>query len=79
MRYADANEAELGDVVLIDGKHRGTVVAVIDTAAYSEGFPLDQWSYLGKGILVDTEFGGIVHFPGAEEELITLVRRGSAV
>jgi hypothetical protein len=32
VRYADANEAELGDVVLIDGKHRGVVVCH-DTAS----------------------------------------------
>ena len=79
MLYADANEAQIGDVVTIDGKYRGVVVAVIDTASYSERFPLKQWAYLGRGILVDTDFGGVVHYPNGEDEQITLVRRASAV
>jgi hypothetical protein len=79
MRYADANEAALGDVVLIDGKRRGVVVAVIDTGCFSERFPSEQWAYLGKGILVDTDFGGVVHYPNGEDESIQLVRRAGAV
>ena len=79
VRYADANEAALGDVVLIDGKHRGVVVAVIDTASYSERFPSEQWAYLGRGIVVDTDFGGVVHYPNGEDEPIQLLRRAGAV
>lgn len=79
MRYADSNEAQQGDVVAIDDKYRGVVVAVIDTASYSERFPSEQWSYLGRGIVVDTDFGGIVHYPSGEDEHIVLVRRAGAV
>ncbi len=79
MRYADSNEAKLGDVVVIDGKYRGVVVAVIDAGSYSENHPSEQWAYLGKGILVDTDCGGLVHYSTGENERIVLVGRKGAV
>ena len=75
MRYADGNEARIGDTIAIDDKHRGTVVACIDRGEYSDAHPAAQWSYLGKGILVDTDFGGLVHYPEERNERMTLVGR----
>jgi len=77
MRYSDGNEAHLGDVVLIDGKHKGTVVASIDTNEYSAEHPKEQWAYLKKGVMIDTDFGGLIHYPDAENEHMVLSRRGT--
>ena len=75
MKYSDGSEAHVGDVVLIDGKHKGIVVASIDTNEYSVAHPKEQWAYLGHGIMVDTDFGGLVHYPDTAHEHIVLTRR----
>ena len=79
MRYADGNEARLGDVIAIDKKYRGIVVANFDGNEYADAHPAGQWSYLARGILVDTDFGGLVHYEheeNEENEHMVLVRRG---
>jgi hypothetical protein len=63
MRYLDGQEIRVGDVVAIDTKHRGTVVGCIDTSQYAEPHSAAQWSYLKSGVIVDTDFGGLVHYP----------------
>lgn len=60
MKYADGTDIQPGDEVLIDGRYKGRVVACMDSGACLPGF--DDWQYLGEGILVDTEFGGLVHY-----------------
>ena len=75
MKYSDENEAKLGDVVAISDAHRGVVVACIDRGEYSAEHPATQWSYLGKGIMVSTDFGGLIHYADASQEHITLVSR----
>ncbi len=75
MRYADGNEALLGDLIAIDEKYKGEVVANIDGNQYSDAHPSSQWSYLGKGILVDTDFGGLVHYQDGKIEHMILVKR----
>lgn len=59
MRYSDGNEALAGDVVSIDIKYQGTVVAAIDKKSYLPGH--EHWAILGTGIMVNTDFGGLVH------------------
>lgn len=68
MRYTDGNEAMFGDTVAIDVKYRGVVMGIIEKSRYADGFPAEQWDYLKKGILVDTDFGGFIHYPDAENE-----------
>ena len=75
MKYSDGSEAHVGDIVLIDGKHKGTVVASIDTNEYTAAHPKEQWAHLGRGIMVDTDFGGLVHYLDVTKEHIVLTRR----
>ena len=75
MHYTDGNEAMLGDEVTISGKHRGVVVASIDRAEYSAAYPAAQWSYLKKGVLIEMDFGGLVHYEGSEHEHFALIGR----
>ena len=79
MNYADDKEVHLGDSVIIDGKYHGVVVANIDGAEYSEQQPKEKWEYLGSGVIIDTDFGGLVHYQqeNTEREEIVLSSRGS--
>ena len=76
VRYADGNEVKVGDAVAIDTNYRGVVVASIDTGEYSDGYSEKQWAYLGNGILINTDFGGLVHYPSAHNEKLVLLHRG---
>jgi len=75
VNYADGNEARVGDIVSIDDQYWGTVVACIDRGEYADGYPAAQWSSLGKGILVDTDFGGLVHYSDEDADRMILVKR----
>lgn len=75
MKYSDGSEAHVGDVVVIDGKHKGTVVASIDTNEYTAEHPKEQWAYLGRGVMIDTDFGGLVHYSDTSQEHIVLKQR----
>ena len=77
MRYADGNVSELGDLVRIDGRYRGTVVACIDEDLYLPGH--EEWAYLGSGIMVDTDFGGLIHYTQGTADELVLERRCDAV
>jgi hypothetical protein len=73
MKYADGREIEPGDIVQIDVVHRGTVMASMDTDRYLPGW--QDWAYLKEGIMVDTSFGGLVHYTdGASDELVLISR-----
>lgn len=75
MVYADGNEARVGDVVAIDRSFSGVVVVSIDNGQYSKEFPAEKWAQLGQGILIDTDFAGLVHYQDSSPEHIVLVRR----
>jgi hypothetical protein len=71
MKYADGNEIKPGDVVKIDTRYCGTVVASMDLGEYLPGH--EQWAYLEEGIMVDTDFAGLVHYTSdATDELVFL-------
>ena len=75
MNYADGNEAKVGDIVSIDDQYWGTVVACIDRGEYTDTYPEAQWSSLENGILVDTDFGGLVHYSDEDADRMILVKR----
>lgn len=75
MVYADGNEARVGDVVAIDGHFSGVVVVSIDNGQFSREFPAEKWAHLGQGVLIDTDFAGLVHYQSSSPERMTLSRR----
>ncbi|PPT76179.1 hypothetical protein XaplCFBP3122_10585 [Xanthomonas arboricola pv. populi] len=75
MHYSDGHEAILGDTVAIAVAHRGVVVACLDRSEYSLEYPEAEWAYLGRGVLVQTEFGGLIHYPDTGAEHFALVAR----
>lgn len=77
MQYADGKEVSVGDIVWIDGKWRGVVIASIDRGEYSRAAPRSEWSHLAQGVLIDTDFGGIVHYQSKSTDRLQLVERAS--
>ena len=75
MNYPDGALIEPGDVVLLDGKDRGRVVASIDTSRFLPEH--GSWGYLGEGIMVDTDFAGLVHYTSQTIGTIALLERGT--
>ncbi len=73
VRYSDGEEPKAGDTVRIGIEGRGTVVACIDSSDYLPGH--EQWAYLEQGLMIDTDFGGLVHYTSeATDELVLLHR-----
>ncbi|WP_425056416.1 hypothetical protein [Pseudomonas abyssi] len=62
MEYTDGNLARVGDRVLIAKQYQGVVVADMDGDEYSSKHPKEQWGYLHSGVMIDTDFGGLVHY-----------------
>ena len=62
MNYASGEKVRVGDSVCINTQYQGIVVAVIDDGQYSKEYTEEQWSYLKSGLIIDTDFGGIVHY-----------------
>jgi len=52
----------LEDQVSLDKKYSGVIKAIIEEDLFSAEYSKEQWSYLKTGILIDTDFGGIVHY-----------------
>lgn len=75
MRYRDGRLVNLGDIVIIDGQHSGKVVANIGNNEYSINYPKENWCYLQTGALIDTSFGGVIHYQNNDS--IELVSRGT--
>ena len=73
MRYADGQLAEVGDKVQCWNGCLGLVVASMDTAQYLPGY--ESWSYLGSGVMIDTELGGLIHYQTPERSMSLLERR----
>ena len=78
MNYEDGRSIELGDVITIDVQYRGTIVGIIERELYQAPHTHSQWGYLRSGLIVDTDFGGVVHYPSIEaliDENVGLVSR----
>jgi hypothetical protein len=74
MRYADGNEAKVGTRSLSMRSIAASWSLNIDGGEFSERYA-SGWGYLKSGILVDTDFGGLVHYPTSEHEHIVLIER----
>jgi hypothetical protein len=73
MKYADGLDIAPGDLVQIAVVHRGTVMASMDTGRFLPGW--ENWSCLKEGIIVDTSFGGLVHYTSESTDELALILR----
>lgn len=75
MKYADGQEMLPGDQVSLGGGMTGSIVAVIDAGRYSDGYLIEDWSYLLTGALVISPEAGLVHFPAPDQNFELICRR----
>ena len=75
MLYTDGQRMRVGYAVVIDAQHRGVIVACLEEGEYAPGLPADEWSCLARGVLVDTDFGGLIHYPDATHAHFVLAAR----
>ena len=54
----------------------GVVVCSIDTEEYTEKHSREQWSYLKKGVMIEFQLWGLIHYDEPEEDL-QLIERAS--
>ena len=75
MNYSDGSEIKVGDTVKTSDNSHGIVVCSIDTNGFTEKYNEKQWSYLGKGILVDFEKYGVIHYENLDTDLVFVSRK----
>jgi len=74
MKYCDGQDVRLGDRVKLGSDENGIVVASIDTAEYSVGYPEADWSYLKKGVMIEFPQWGLIHYEQPEPDLELIAR-----
>ena len=74
MKYPDGTESRLGDRVRFSNGEMGIVIFSIDANEYSAEYPKEQWSYLGKGVMIKTDKGALVHYHDPNVDEIELVK-----
>jgi hypothetical protein len=62
IKYTDGTSIKVGDAVIMDDGLKGVVVCSIDNNLGSAGYPIEKWSYLKQGIMVETEEAGLVYY-----------------
>ncbi len=75
MEYENGGLIQAGDIVIIDDKYSGQVVASMDTSTYLPGY--ESWAYLSEGIMVMTDFGGLVQYTSQATDRLVLKSRSS--
>jgi hypothetical protein len=70
MNYQNGEQIRLGDRVSLWEGVEGKVVCSIDTEEYSTEYPREEWSYLKRGILVESSQAGLIHYPKSEPSLL---------
>lgn len=73
MRFDDGQDIAPGDYIRVAGTYRGRVVASMDTGEYLPG--QEEWAYLREGMMVDTDFGGLVHYTAPAADRLELIER----
>ena len=74
MKYPSGEDARLGDTVSLGDRDQGVVVCSPDTNEFSERFPRSEWGSLEKGILVEFNKLGLIHYMFPEPTLVLLGR-----
>ncbi len=80
MFYRDGQKIRIGDLAAIDSVYRGTVVGCVETRTFLPPLKGEEWEDLRTGVVINTDFGGLVHYPDSESiarDRIELLRRKS--
>ena len=74
MKYTDGQEVKLGDKVKLGKDANGVVVCSIDTDEYSGEHSKAQWGYLKKGVMIEFDQYGLIHYEDPEPDLMLVGR-----
>jgi hypothetical protein len=74
MYYFDGQEARIGDRVRLGNDVNGVVVCSIDRGEYAGEHSEAQWGYLGKGVMIQFEKYGLIHYAEPDEDLVLVDR-----
>lgn len=77
MKYPDGTVVRLGDKVRLWEGVAGIVVCSLDTNEYSNAYPAGEWSYLKKGVLIESPQAGLIHYLEPETGFSLLERASS--
>lgn len=77
MKYLDGCDVLLGDFVGLGGGMTGVVVCCFEEGQFTPGFTKDDWANLTRGVLVNSEQAGLIHYSDPDVDL-TLVQRASS-
>lgn len=77
MNYRTGEQIRLWDRLHPWSGCSGLVVASPDTSEFTDRFPREHWSFLQRGVLIETTEAGLIHYPEPDSEL-SLVSRGEA-
>src|SRR3989442_16032646 len=75
MKYANDEEIQLGDLVTLWPGADGEVVTILDSKEFSPNYPESEWGYLERGILVESQDAGLIHFIEPERGTRLLKRK----
>ena len=76
MNYPDGQPVRLGDRVRMWRGAEGVVVCSLDTDEYTDEYPRPDWSYLRKGVLIESPQAGLFHYLEPEDSFELIERRG---
>ena len=71
--YCSGDEIRAGDRVRC-ADWTGRVVFVLATGSFAPGYTSDDWSYLGRGFMVEYDQTGLVFEEQADEDLELVAR-----
>jgi hypothetical protein len=71
--YCSGEAIRVGDQVR-SGNWTGVVVFVLSTQSFADGYIPDEWSYLGRGFMVEFDQVGLVFAEEADGHLILVGR-----
>ena len=69
MKYANGRPVKVGDRVEVSSGDKGTVVCSLDDNQYTPEYTMEDWSYLGFGVLVKFQQAGLVHYKEYSEDM----------
>ena len=81
MKYRDGQVVKVGDHVRLwygrpgEKDVEADVVCSFDSNEFSDGYPREEWSYLGRGILVYSQDAGLIHYLQPERTMELLYRK----
>lgn len=71
--YPSGDDIRIGDRIMC-ASSPGLVAFVIASRSFSAEYPEEQWSYLGRGFMIETERYGLIHLDEADEDLVLIER-----